>query len=266
MAAGKKLNTRRTVLLGLTSAAAGNIVIGGTENANAVGKPMEGGDEVPPEMLADGARRVTTGESIAISFDPDLCIHARFCVLWEPRVFIAREGPWIEPDRGTTETTAATIRNCPSGALQYIRRDQGPGEQPPMINVLYLRENGPLAFRGSLSLYGRSIGYRATLCRCGKSAKMPYCDRSHNVTNFQSTGEAPSVDSPKLAQRGGSIEIVPIRDGPLVVDGNIEICSGTGRTIKRSAGDVLCRCGQSKSKPFCDGSHIVTNFRADGQG
>jgi CDGSH-type Zn-finger protein len=26
---------------------------------------------------------------------------------------------------------------------------------------------------------------------------------------------------------------------------------------------ALCRCGQSKNKPYCDGSHAQANFKAD---
>ena len=49
----------------------------------------------------------------------------------------------------------------------------------------------------------------------------------------------------------------------LSVRGNLEICSGTGRTVKRTAGEMLCRCGHSQNKPFCDGSHVKAGFQAD---
>jgi CDGSH-type Zn-finger protein len=28
---------------------------------------------------------------------------------------------------------------------------------------------------------------------------------------------------------------------------------------------VLCRCGQSENKPFCDGTHRLTGFEATGR-
>jgi uncharacterized Fe-S cluster protein YjdI/CDGSH-type Zn-finger protein len=57
---------------------------------------------------------------------------------------------------------------------------------------------------------------------------------------------------------------VPIRDGPLLVAGNIEVRreDGTVETLPRA---TLCRCGASKHKPFCDNEHIAVNFRAPGQ-
>jgi CDGSH-type Zn-finger protein len=26
---------------------------------------------------------------------------------------------------------------------------------------------------------------------------------------------------------------------------------------------ALCRCGQSKNKPYCDGTHVKSNFKAE---
>jgi CDGSH-type Zn-finger protein len=58
--------------------------------------------------------------------------------------------------------------------------------------------------------------------------------------------------------------VTPLRDGPVRVEGNLEICAGTGRTVARVTQARLCRCGQSKTKPFCDLSHLAANFEADG--
>lgn len=43
----------------------------------------------------------------------------------------------------------------------------------------------------------------------------------------------------------------------------IEVLSGTGRMVCRVAQARLCRCGGSRTKPFCDGSHAGNGFHAD---
>ncbi|MGC5015169.1 CDGSH iron-sulfur domain-containing protein [Streptosporangium sp. DT93] len=52
-------------------------------------------------------------------------------------------------------------------------------------------------------------------------------------------------------------------DGPLLLRGPFELLTQDGRTIDPGRATVaLCRCGRSASKPFCDGSHKATGFRA----
>jgi CDGSH-type Zn-finger protein len=48
-----------------------------------------------------------------------------------------------------------------------------------------------------------------------------------------------------------------------VISGNIEVVSGTGRTINRVTKAVFCRCGNSASKPYCDGSHTKVGFKSE---
>jgi hypothetical protein len=43
--------------------------------------------------------------------------------------------------------------------------------------------------------------------------------------------------------------------GPLWVTGNILIERSDGQPIETRNRVTLCRCGQSKNKPFCDGTH-----------
>jgi uncharacterized Fe-S cluster protein YjdI len=96
------------------------------------------------------------GREIIIAFDPKRCIHARFCVLQEPGVFKANVvGPWIAPDDATTtEGLVAVAQNCPSGAIQYKRKDGGPEEVAPPVNLIRVRENGPNRYtRDALPLW-----------------------------------------------------------------------------------------------------------------
>ncbi len=171
------------------------------------------------------------------------------------------EGEWIFPDRATLEEIAELAHNCPSGAIQYDLLDGG-GEVGPIVNTVHVRENGPLAFHAPLQIAGQPAGYRATLCRCGASKSKPYCDGSHSAAGFAATGEPASQDSKPLSVRNGPVALTPLKDGPLKATGPLELVSGTGRTINKVEETFLCRCGASKNKPYCDGSHKAIGFTA----
>lgn len=173
-------------------------------------------------------------------------------------------GDWIHPDRATVDEVAELAHNCPSGAITYIRHDGASQETPPIVNTVRVRENGPLAFNGALQIVGQSPMLRATLCRCGQSAKKPFCDGSHAGAAFAATGEPVTKTSTPLSSRDGDLTISPSQNGPLRITGNLEIVSGTGRTIDRCSSVALCRCGGSANKPFCDGTHKRNGFIADG--
>jgi CDGSH-type Zn-finger protein/uncharacterized Fe-S cluster protein YjdI len=203
------------------------------------------------------------GKKITIRFAAKKCIHSRHCVLGRPDVFVPNvDGEWIYPDRATPDEVAALAQACPSGAIQYERLD-GPSETPPLVNVVRIRENGPLAFNAQLSIDGKDAGLRATLCRCGASKNKPFCDGSHAAIGFTATGEPATKESPTLAIRNGALEITPTLNGSLKVAGPLEIVTGTGRTISRTTETYLCRCGASANKPFCDGSHKRIGFKSE---
>lgn len=57
--------------------------------------------------------------------------------------------------------------------------------------------------------------------------------------------------------------ITPYRDGPLLIRGAYRIEDQDGNPIEPGRDVVaLCRCGKSRIRPFCDGSHKLTGFRA----
>jgi CDGSH-type Zn-finger protein/uncharacterized Fe-S cluster protein YjdI len=209
--------------------------------------------------------RTYESAGIAVSFDGGKCIHARNCVLKLREVFDPNGRPWINPEGAPAEEVAAVIRTCPSGALTYVRKDDGLEEKAPRINRIATLENGPLAVSGDLAVGGEARN-RAVLCRCGLSKSKPWCDNSHIDGGFQATGE-PGVKNDKvLEETGGPLTVTPTENGPLQVAGNLQIVSGTGKRVAEATKTYLCRCGQSKNKPFCDGSHKAAGFEAEGMG
>ncbi|MEP7325297.1 MAG: CDGSH iron-sulfur domain-containing protein [Gemmatimonadota bacterium] len=52
--------------------------------------------------------------------------------------------------------------------------------------------------------------------------------------------------------------------GPLRIEGDFTIVDAEGRPLdlKGRTSLALCRCGASKHKPFCDGTHNTVNFRS----
>ncbi len=201
------------------------------------------------------------GKKIVISFDTAKCIHSRNCVLGNPQVFVPNApGDWIQPDAASPEEIAALAHTCPSGAITYERLDGAGQERAPLVNVVRARENGPLAVQADMEIEGHGACYRATLCRCGASQNKPFCDGNHNGVNFVATGEPVVIDSGALLERSGKLTITPLADGPLQVEGNLEVCSGTGRTLNRTQKTWLCRCGASQNKPYCDGTHRKIGF------
>lgn len=51
------------------------------------------------------------------------------------------------------------------------------------------------------------------------------------------------------------------KDGPYAVEGAVELVDGQWAQGASKARYTLCRCGASKNKPFCDGSHFEVGFR-----
>ena len=59
------------------------------------------------------------------------------------------------------------------------------------------------------------------------------------------------------------VVITPYRDGPLLVRGPFTLRDQNGEEIEVDRGTVaLCRCGKSRVRPFCDGTHKLSRFRA----
>ena len=52
-------------------------------------------------------------------------------------------------------------------------------------------------------------------------------------------------------------------NGSIRVTGTIDFVDADGNVVETKTDFSLCRCGHSKEKPFCDGSHKAAGFEAN---
>lgn len=71
------------------------------------------------------------------------------------------------------------------------------------------------------------------------------------------------LDGEPQEEHEGSTTVTPMRNGPLLVEGKVEVKREDG-SIELLPRVTLCRCGESQHKPFCDNQHIKVGFRAPG--
>lgn len=140
-------------------------------------------------------RRAETydGPSLILSDAEDLCAFARFCdpggKIWN------LIGKTDEPK--VRKLVIREAMNCPAGRLVLHDTDNGKEVEPkypqPSIGVVEdpaLGCSGPLWVRGGIRIESEDgkpyeTRNRMTVCRCGASANMPFCNGSHASIMFQ---------------------------------------------------------------------------------
>jgi CDGSH-type Zn-finger protein len=123
---------------------------------------------------------------------------------------------------------------------------------------------GPLQLTGNLTLVhdDGTVQYanHLTLCRCGHSESKPTCDDQHLDKEFLNPGKISEASEIAASQRPSKLTLSCIKDGPITFRGRLRLHNQFGQECVKMRGS-LCRCGQSASKPFCDGSHSRTGFK-----
>ena len=56
------------------------------------------------------------------------------------------------------------------------------------------------------------------------------------------------------------IKVNAMENGPILVDGSIEVTKPDGTVEIKEKTTAFCRCGASVNKPYCDGQHRKINF------
>jgi uncharacterized Fe-S cluster protein YjdI len=132
------------------------------------------------------------GDGITITWEAERCIHAAECVRGLPGVFDSDRRPWITAGGASADEIATVIDRCPSGALGYERpsaASASPVSHRAAVSVA-VQPGGPLFVRGPITLTGADgaeieAPERLALCRCGGSARKPFCDGTHNRIGFE---------------------------------------------------------------------------------
>jgi CDGSH-type Zn-finger protein len=69
------------------------------------------------------------------------------------------------------------------------------------------------------------------------------------------TGSPPPADDTRM-----SVTVRALPNGPLMVRGEYVVQDSRGVATAGNGTVLLCRCGNSEKKPFCDGSHKRVGF------
>lgn len=166
--------------------------------------------------------RTYTNGTITVVWRPEECIHSAVCFTNLRAVFNPIRRPWINMEGAGTEEIIAIVEKCPSEALTFFWNDDaknreskspklfdksklsvyfkgqepaedhstGPepdGQTAGSVVVTY-KPGNPLMIKGAFQLVneaGETTEMKAAaICRCGLSAKQPFCDGAHIKAKF----------------------------------------------------------------------------------
>jgi CDGSH-type Zn-finger protein len=70
------------------------------------------------------------------------------------------------------------------------------------------------------------------------------------------------TEEPVAAAGDADVTVTLCPDGPLLLRGPAQLRTVDGRAVEHDRTVLaLCRCGRSRLKPLCDGSHRLSRFR-----
>jgi uncharacterized Fe-S cluster protein YjdI len=141
-------------------------------------------------------KKYTNGE-ITVFWQPQKCIHATTCYRELIEVFNPRKRPWVNMDGAPTDDIIRVVKLCPTQALSYrYNKDIDAEKQADKDSVSQgidaearVMEDGPLVIKGSFVLFdtdGKEMRHfkMSSLCRCGASNDLPYCDGTHRKIGY----------------------------------------------------------------------------------
>lgn len=159
-----------------------------------------------------GGRRYRNKE-ITVYWKPSACIHASYCYRELIEVFDPSRRPWVDMNGSTTDKIIEVVNLCPTEALAWKWNDDEKNNsvgtdqlnhinfrRPELMNItepdkeeqsvsVKIMVDGPIVLKGSFTLAydGNKKEVQESLisiCRCGASDHMPFCDGRHRKIGF----------------------------------------------------------------------------------
>jgi uncharacterized Fe-S cluster protein YjdI len=141
-------------------------------------------------MAFENMDRVTkeyTNGEITVVWKPKLCDHSAVCISELPMVFDSLNRPWIHMDKAPTSDIQRVVDRCPTAAISWYLNTKKSEEKTSSSEgktTIKLMKDGPILVSGNFELMDEdgniiSCGNRASVCRCTKSKRLPFCDGSH---------------------------------------------------------------------------------------
>jgi uncharacterized Fe-S cluster protein YjdI len=140
-------------------------------------------------------RKYSNGE-ITVFWQPKKCIHATTCYRELIDVFNPRKRPWVDMEGAPTEEIIRVVKLCPTQALTFeynkdIEKEKqaDSGTTAEIDTEVRVMEDGPLVLKGNFKIFdteGNELRHvkMTSLCRCGASNEMPFCDGSHRKIGY----------------------------------------------------------------------------------
>ncbi len=158
--------------------------------------------------------RKYSNNDITVYWKPGACVHASYCYRELIEVFDPGRRPWVDMMGSTTERIIEVVNMCPTEALTWKWNDEEknktvspeqtnhikykrpellsaaePDEKDNPVSVKIMID-GPIVVKGNFTFkYGGNTKVMKdgiiSLCRCGASAHMPFCDGAHRKIGFE---------------------------------------------------------------------------------
>ena len=174
--------------------------------------------------MSDPRNRQYTNGEITVFWVPSKCIHATTCFRELIEVFNPGRRPWINMEGAPTRKIIEVTNKCPTQAIVW-------------------KQNTDLSEE--------------------ESANQRQTDREEENPETLATPTGISEEPVNETAKPTRIKPTNVRimkDGPIVVEGQFKAIGGDNRELKPTTMTSFCRCGNSRSMPYCDGTHRKIGF------
>jgi len=159
------------------------------------------------------SERKYRNKDITVYWKPSACVHASYCYRELIEVFDPGRRPWVDMSGSTTSRIIEVVNMCPTEALSWKWNDDEKNKnieidqlnhvkfrRPELMNInesdqeentvsVKILANGPIIIRGNFTFSYQGIkkeiyGGLISICRCGASDHMPFCDGRHRKIDF----------------------------------------------------------------------------------